>query len=304
MSGYQSQYQSGAAPEGAPTLPHRISWGAILAGALVAIAIGTALNVLGFGIGLMNVDAQARDTPSAGTFGLVGSLWLLFSNLLGLALGGYVAARLSGTSDEKDATLHGATVWAVAYLVSAMLVGSVASGLGRTASDAISHVAGGAVQGAGSAAGAAAQQVDPDELVQRARIALSGPSDVGRMTTEQRGAEIGSLVAKRAADGNLSNDDRTRLNRLVAAEAGISEGDADARVRGYEAQAQQAAQRAEETARQAADAAAKGAAIGAFWIFAALLLGAGAAVIGARTGVRDVVTLADRRVVADRRPVA
>src|SRR5918998_138971 len=65
------------------------------------------------------VDATARDTPSASTFGIGAGIWLLVSNLVGLAAGGYAAARLSGTSDGTDATLHGLGVWAVAFLVSA-----------------------------------------------------------------------------------------------------------------------------------------------------------------------------------------
>ena len=301
MSGYaqsQNQASSLALPEGAPVLRHRISWGAILAGALIAIAIGAALNLLGFAIGVTNVDAQAHDTPSASTYGIVGSIWMLVSNLLGLALGGYAAARLSGTSDSADATLHGAAVWAAAYLVSAVLLGSVVSGAASTATSALPHVVGGIGQAAGSAAQAVAPQVNPEEMVDRARLALSGPADPARMTTEQRGAEIGALVGKRAANGDLTGDDRTRLNRLVAAEAGITEQEAAARVQAYEADARRVAQEAERRAREAADATAKAASIAAFWVFAALALGALASIIGARTGTRDLVHLASRRGVA------
>jgi hypothetical protein len=298
MSGYsqtQSQAAVPAMPEGAPVLRHRISWGAIIAGALVAIAIGTALNVLGFAIGIANVDAQAHDTPDASTFGIVGSIWLLVSNLLGLALGGYTAARLSGTSDNADATLHGASVWALAFLISAVLLGNVVAGTASTTASALSSVVGGVAQGAGHVAQAAAPSVNGEELVDRARIALSGPTDPARMTPEQRGAEIGSLVGKRAANGDLSGDDRTRLNRLVAAEAGISEQEAATRVQGYEADAKRTADEAARKAREAADAAAKAASIASFWVFAALVLGAIAAIIGARTGTRDLVYLAGRR---------
>jgi hypothetical protein len=36
-------------------------------------------------------------------------------------------------------------------------------------------------------------------LIDRARMALTGPSDPARMTAEQRGAEITSLVGRRVA---------------------------------------------------------------------------------------------------------
>ncbi|WP_424135215.1 hypothetical protein [Roseomonas chloroacetimidivorans] len=298
MSGTsQSQYQSSppGMPEGAPVLRHRVSWAAILAGALVAIAIGIALNLLGAGIGLTTVDAQARDTPTASTLGIAAGIWMLVSNLLGLALGGYVAARLSGTADGQDATLHGAAVWATASLISVLLLGSMATSATQTATSAVSNVVGGIGQAAGQAAQSMAPQVDPNALVDRARIALSGPADPARMTPEQRGAEIGELVAKRAANGNLSDADRTRLNRLVAAEAGIPEDEAGARVRAYEEEAQRTAQQAEQRAREAADAAARAASIAAYWGFAVLALGALAAILGARTGTRDLIHLTSQR---------
>ncbi|SHK28455.1 hypothetical protein SAMN02745194_04608 [Roseomonas rosea] len=291
----QSQPSLAARPEGAPVLSHRISWGAIIAGALIAIAVGAALNLLGFAIGLTAVDPTARDTPSASTFGLAGSIWMLVSNLLGLALGGYAAARLSGTSDSPDATLHGAAVWGTAYLVSAVLLGSVVSGAAHTATNALSGAVGGIARGAGQAAQGAVPQMDPEELVNRARVALSGPADPARMTPEQRGAEIASLIGKRVTNGNFSGDDRTRLNRLVAAEAGITEEEAATRVQGFEAEARRTAEEAEQKAREAADEAARAASMAAFWVFAALVLGAGAAILGARTGRRDLVTLSGRR---------
>lgn len=297
MSGtYETATATPSMPEGAPVLRNRVSWGAIVAGAVIAIVVGMTLNVLGLAIGVTTVDAAARDTPSAGTLGIAGSIWLLVSNLLGLALGGYAAARLSGTSDAPDATLHGASVWATASLVSAVLLGSLVSGAANTAGSALSHVMGGAAQGAGQVASAAAPETNPDELVDRARIALSGPSDPARMTADQRGAEIGELLGKRVANGGLSGNDRTRLNQLVAAEAGIPEAEAASRIQAYEAEAQRVAQEAEQKAREAADAAAKAAAVAGFWVFAALVLGAGAAIVGARTGTRDLVYLAGRRV--------
>jgi hypothetical protein len=56
-----------------------------------------------------------------------------------------------------------------------------------------------------------------------------------------------------------------------------------------EQQATQAARQAEETARRAADTAASSASIAAFSIFAVMLLGAIASVLGARRGTRDML---------------
>jgi hypothetical protein len=285
-----------AAPEGAPALPPRISWGAILAGAVVAIAVGSMLNVLGLAIGATTVDAAVPgETPSASSFGIGAGIWLLLANLIGLAIGGYVAARLSGTADGTDATLHGLAVWATSFLIAAVLLGNVVAGTASTAFGAVSSVVGGVASGAGSAVSAVAEQANPQALIDRARLALSGPSEPARMTTEQRASEISGLIGTRVTSGSLTNEQRSRLNALVAAEAGISEQDAAQRVQAYEAEAQRLARETEERARNAADAAATGTAAAAFWIFAALLLGAIAAIVGARKGARNLLLVGAAR---------
>lgn len=284
-----------AAPEGAPALPPRVSWGAIVAGAVVAVATGVMLNILGAAIGATTVDAVARDTPSATSFGIGAGVWLIVSNLIGLAVGGYTAARLSGTSDAMDASLHGLGVWATGFLVSAVLLGNVVAGTASTAFSAASNVVGGAGRGAGSAVSAVADQANPQALIERARSALTGPSEPARMTTEQRSAEITGLLGRRVAGGSLSDAERQRLSALVAAEYNIPQQEAALRLQSYEADAQRLARETEQRARRAADAAATGASTAAFAVFGALLLGAIAAVVGARAGARNLLVLGAAR---------
>jgi hypothetical protein len=250
------------------------------------------LNVLGLAIGATTVDATVPgETPSASSFGIGAGIWLLAANLIGLAVGGYVAARLSGTADGTDATLHGLAVWATSFLVAAVLLGNVVAGTASTAFGAVSSIMG----GAGSAVSAMAEQANPQALIDRARIALSGPSEPERMTTEQRASEISGLIGTRVTSGSLTNEQRARLNALVAAEAGIPEQEAAERVQAYEAEAQRLAREAEERARSAANAAATGAAAAAIWVFAALLLGAIAAIVGARSGARNLLLVGGAR---------
>ncbi len=64
-----------AAPEGAASRPPRVSWGAIMAGAVVAVTIGLMLNTLGVAVGATAMDAVGRDTPSTTTFGIGAGLW-------------------------------------------------------------------------------------------------------------------------------------------------------------------------------------------------------------------------------------
>ncbi|MBI0539464.1 hypothetical protein D9599_28515 [Roseomonas sp. KE2513] len=280
----------------------------MIAGAVVALTIGLMLNALGAGIGTTTVDVAARDTPSASSFGIGAAIWVLVSNLIGLAIGGYVAARLSGTSDNTDGTLHGLAVWGTTFLISAVLLGNLVSGIASTAASGASSLVSSVASGAGSAVSAVGQQAAnrtststlqnaAQGLVDRVQGALSGGGGApATMTSDQRKAEIATLVTRRVTDGQLSATDRDRLNGLVAAEYNLSPQDAQARVQQAEQQATQAARQAEEKARSAADAAASGAAKAAFAVFGIMLLGAIASVLGARRGTRDLLTVRSARV--------
>ena len=285
-------------PEGAPALPPRISWGAVLAGGIVAVAVGVMLSVLGVAIGASTVDATHAETPGAGSFSLAAGGWLLIANLIGLGVGGYVAARLSGTADATDSTLHGLSVWGIGYLLSAVLLGNIVAGTASTAMQGASSILGGVAQGAGQAASAAAgpasdaaSRIDPRQVVERAQTALRTGGDPAQMTSDQRNAEIASLLTRRVTDGTLPQGDRDRLTQLVAAEYNIAPDEANRRLTQVEQQATQTAQEAERKAREAADAAATAGAVAAYWAFAAMLLGAVAAVLGARMGTRTMVAV-------------
>lgn len=289
--------------EATAPLPHRISWGAILAGAIVAVAVGAMLSILGVAVGASSVDATNAQSPSGSTVGIAAGAWLLISNLIGLAVGGYVAARLSGSADGTDSTLHGLSVWGIGYLLSAVLLGNIVAGTASTATQGISSMVGGLGQAAGQATSAAsgpasrlASQVNPQQIIDRAQNALggSGGGNPAAMNSDQRKAEIGQLLTRRVTDGNLPQQDRDRLNQLVAAEYNIPADEANRRLQQVEQQATQTAQNAERQAREAADAAATASAVAAYWAFAAMLLGAGAAVLGARMGTRNATTASRR----------
>jgi hypothetical protein len=283
-------------PEGAPAFPSRISWGSVLAGAVVAVALGVMLNVLGVAIGLSTIDpAVPGETPAASTLGSAGGIWVLVTNLLALGAGGWVAARLSGTADGTDGALHGLSVWAVGLLLSAVLVGNLVSGTTSTVVSGASSALGTAVQGAGQAAQAIAPQIasatDPEALVQRLQQGLQTGGEPAQMTQDQRRAEIARILGERLRQGSFQGEQRDRLAQLVAAESGIPAQEAEARIQQLEARASEAAARAETQAREAAEAAANTAATGSYLIFGAMLLGAVAAVVGARIGTRRTARL-------------
>jgi hypothetical protein len=93
----------------------------------------------------------------------------------------------------------------------------------------------------------------------------------------QSRAEVTRILARATASGQLGDEDRTYLARIVSARTGMPQEEAARRVQEVEA-------RAKAYAKEAADKAAKAASMLSFWTFMSLLMGAAAAVVGAIVG--------------------
>lgn len=99
--------------DGRTMLRNRVSWGAIIAGVVTALVTQLLLNLLGVGLGLSVLDVdQAADNPSASSFSTTAAIWFVVTGILASLLGGIVAGRLSGTSDNNTARWHGLVSWA------------------------------------------------------------------------------------------------------------------------------------------------------------------------------------------------
>src|ERR1700712_4043174 len=96
---------------------HRVSWGAVIAGVVVAIALQIVLSLLGAGLGLSPIDPTKSSVPRAATFGLAAWLWWSISSAWALFGGGWVAAHLAGAPGKTDASLHGLLTWGLATVV-------------------------------------------------------------------------------------------------------------------------------------------------------------------------------------------
>ncbi len=109
----------------------RISWGSVLAGAIIALASQIVLTLIGVSIGLATLDPTTGDSPSGAALGAGAGIWLVLSSLLSLFFGGYIAARLGGTF---NGWLHGLTTWGCVTLLTLMFLTSAAGRLIGTAS--------------------------------------------------------------------------------------------------------------------------------------------------------------------------
>jgi hypothetical protein len=254
-----------------------ISWGAAIAGAVLASALSFVLLTFGSAVGLSLVSPWTSTASSAKWAGALAVFWIVAQQIGSFLAGGYIAGRLrtrwaEAKPDEIEFRdgLHGALVWAIGALIGAMLAASVASSAISTATGAI-----------GKAAGAAASQADPlsyqvDVLFRPGAPPAGGaatpPSDPNAMK-----AEVLRVFANAATTGGLNPADKTYLAQLVAQRTGLPTQEAEARVT-------QVSNEAARITKEAADKARKTAVATGFLTAASLLLSLAAAWWGAQRG--------------------
>ena len=264
----------------------RISWGAVIAGAVVAVATTLLLSLLGAAMGAGSIHALDTTSTDLANYGTGAAIWEIINLALSMAFGGYVAARLSGTHSHLDAELHGVTMWGVAVLLGSVLLAHAVSGLigmvGQGAGSVVSH----AVGSAGTISGVLPSEVNPQAMIDRLRQSLGNSGDPTTMSHEQISAEIAALVGKSVVNGSASESDRNRLIALVAAQSGVTKEEAARRVTGMENDAKATLAQVEQKARAAADEVAGTTATAARALFTALVVGLLAALVGAWIGTR------------------
>jgi len=264
----------------------RISWGAVIAGAVVAVATTLLLSLLGAAMGAGSIHALDTTSTDLANYGTGAAIWEIINLALSMAFGGYVAARLSGTHSHLDAELHGVTMWGVAVLLGSVLLAQAVSGLigmvGQGAGSIVSH----AVGGAGTISGVLPSEVNPQAMIARLQQSLGNSGDPTTMSREQINAEIAALVGKSVVNGSVAESDRNRLIALVAAQSGVTKEEAARRVTGMENDAKATLAQVEQKARAAADEVARTTATAARALFTALVLGLLAALVGAWIGTR------------------
>ena len=306
----------------APAALKRISWGAIFAGAVVAVVVGLLLNLLGLGIGLSTFDMGPDDTAKG--LGITQGVWFVISSLLSLFAGGWVAGHLAGMPRRVDGLLHGIVAWGLTTLLTVYLV---SSGIGSLIGG-VTSVVGGVASAAGSGIAAAAPgalDAAQGELDQRgitlgtirseAEALLRDTGDPqlspealeGQADAAVDDAQAGAAQAAQApattdfrsafdrvfdrAEGVASEADRQDLVNVLTARTDMTDAEARQTIAQYEQTLSAARAQADTLGAQAADAA-EGATNavgkGAIAAFFALLLGGLAAAFGGGMGARYV----------------
>jgi len=140
-----------------------VSWRAILAGIVVALAVDVLLTLLGFAVGLTAFEPRAGVLKGVG-MGL--GIWLILTAIASVFAGAYFGSRVAGDPWKGDGVAHGVMVWAGFLILSVVLVGS---GAGKVLSSA-----------AGLAGTAASKLSSPDGQDQ----AVSGLMSMGYSRAE------------------------------------------------------------------------------------------------------------------------
>lgn len=246
---------------GAPALLTRVSWGAILAGALIAVALTALGGLLGLGIGFgnFNIGDPLSAVPKSTL------LWWTVTTIIATGIGAFVAARLAGIPRGITGAFHGLSVWAVATLLTLWLTTSaigfalgaasnVVTTTARVASGAVTTVgqAGGAVIGAGAsvASPSSSQVANAKAQVQKDAQQILARSGVGQQDLSQAENAVGTAAQNIAMrPGNAGEEINRLIDRLFEGpNAALSPQERDALVTALAQQAGMSRQQANDVA--------------------------------------------------------
>jgi len=246
----------------------RVSWSAIIGGAIAAAALAFILHSFAAAVGLAVTSIAPTWRDSSTALVLLSGVYLVLAALASYALGGYVAGRIRGPSGARsDETieyrdgLHGLLSWALATVLTGMLLVITAQALPRLAAPSA-----GSAGPATSVAGENIIAFDLDRL-------FRGSERRQTVDFERTRAEAARILLTVSSHDGMRADDRTELVRLVSSATGLAGPEADRRVTEVAGQARGNIQKARRSA-----------VILAFMAGAAALLGAAAAWFAAIAG--------------------
>jgi hypothetical protein len=265
---------------------NKISWGAVLAGVVVALVVQLVLNLLGIGIGAATLEpsAGAADNPSATSFSVGAGLWFALAGIVASFAGGYAAGRLAGKPKESTAGWHGLTTWALTTLVVFYLLTTTVGGILGGAYQTFAGVLGNAASTVGSAAQGAApglvSAADPFSSIEQSIRGAAGGNDPAAL----RDAAVAAVRSALTGDQSQAQEARERAAEAVARAQNIPVEQARTEVQQYEQQYRQTLEQAKQQATKAADTAASAVSRGALFGALGLMLGAVGGWFGGRLG--------------------
>jgi hypothetical protein len=177
----------------------RLRWSAVIAGVFVAIAAHIVMGLIGATLGLVAEPADSR------AVGAAAAIWALLTPFVATVLGAWLACRMAGEEDTRDANVHGILVWCIGLIAGALfLTGTLATGAMSAGTAASGNL--GAAQRAlpgtarvGARAPDARQDARQDEAAKRAAAGTGGAA-LGAIAG-LLGAIVGAGLATRRREG-------------------------------------------------------------------------------------------------------
>ena len=262
---------------GSSTVKSAASWPSIIAGAFVAAASTVILVALGSGIGFASISPWPDRGVSVTSFAVTTAIWLIVTQWISAALGGYIAGRLRtrwmGTHPHEvffRDTAHGFITWAVATIL-VVAVGASSFMNARPGREAGRMSANSAPSNANSPVSA----YEIDKLFRSSNFGGAALLGDARM-------EAAHIAANAFAEGSFPGADRAYLIDQLSARTGTSQADAQARVDNFIA----AVGQAQTKLKAQEDSARKAAAQASIYLALSMLIGAFIASVSAALGGR------------------
>lgn len=270
----------------------RMSWGAIIAGWLVATGVASVMYVGGLAIGFSVLDPHDPAAVAKG-IGMGTGLWLVLTWVVALFLGGLFASWADGRDDPTMGAVQGVTVWGLSIAASGLLL---AIGMGGALSSGALLLNGAAMSSGTAAVGASARapgnadtaNLLQAELVQRVGQQGMQPAAAASAAGQQADASmppawVGPRTARAATLALLGGHPDT-AKALLSGNTRLSPSAIDGVIQGLAPQVEQA----RNALKSAADAAAHYSAVAMWILLAAVLLALLAAVLGGHLGAGHV----------------
>lgn len=235
-----------------------INWGAVFAGLFVAMIVYSALLVLGMAVGSESLSQAAQSGTAAQNLGVGATAWAIFSVIVSLFVGGFAGAQVAGRIPARVGRVQGLVIssvfFAVLFAQAGLVVGALGSGIGSTAK-------------------ALGQGVFNSDMMSSVgqQVITQGLDDLNLKSPPE-------TVARGVAERLMRGDSQGALN-YITDQAGVSRGEAEAKINQLKDQFQQAV-------ADAANKAGIAIKLAAWTIFASLILGSLFAVLGGQVAVR------------------
>ena len=203
MNDVATSARTGVDIEDIAAVRSRISWGAIAAGSVLALALYFLLTLLGGAIGF-----SISDKFEGKNIGLAAAIYAIAVTALCLFAGGFLASQLTAGENKREAAIYGLLVWAVVF---AMLMWLMATGV-RAGFNSMVGVA----TAGSSVANATAQNTTQADFEEGARRAGYTPQQIEDFKTRAKNAPADAKAAAEDPNSKAQAEQRAREAGEVA----------------------------------------------------------------------------------------